>query len=1202
MRRMIASCSHLLCVTLTLLVLDPGPSLGAEFTSRDYQIHDRGQLRQFELALDELWIASPNARRVETIAPQAGGQALRQRATAWRQATGDEVELVLYEKGVRRTAFNRRILTCRVLVELSPGTDPEALAATAGATAHGAVPNAPGHFFFESSETGGALRVAEALRTQPGVLSAEPQLAKQQAKRFVPNDPLFANQWHLRNFGQGGGTSGVDVNVSGVWDAFRGTGVTIGIVDDGLQVTHPDLAPAANTAIDWDFNENDADPSPDPYWDDHGTSCAGVAAARGDNGLGVSGAAPEATLVGLRLIGGPSDDSMEAAALSHQNDVIHLKSNSWGPDDDGFTLEGPGPLTLNALAQAAISGRGGKGTIFTWAGGNGRENNDNVNYDGYANSIYTLAVGALSDRGAQASYSEPGACLVVTAPSGSDYRQGITTTDLVGQDGSNYSGASGEVADIDYTQEFSGTSSATPLVAGVAALLLQENPNLGWRDVQEILIRSATKVSPTDSDWAVNGAGLQFNHKFGAGLINAGAAIALAENWRNLSPQATTASNQASLALAIPDNNTTGVSSSFDFGAAQFRIEHVTVTVNITHTHRGDLAITLISPSGKQSRLAERHDDSGNDYSNWKFMSVHHWGENLAGVWTVNVADRRLGNAGALNSVRLEFFGTQPVLEVTPHSDFVAIGNLGGTFVPNTQVYTLANSGMTSLDWQAGPTPPWLTLSATAGSLAAGETTNVTVAINAIANTLTPGNHSEVISFTNLSTAVGDTTRLVSLSVTSNIAAEFDGSPTLGMVPLTVAFTNLSTGATSYHWDFGDGNTSTSTNPVNRYAAAGRYTVTLAALRANWSDQLVRTSYIVVTNPPLPIVATGDNAFNQGMVSDTISNIVAVAGGDWHTLALQQDGRVIAWGHNWAGQCDVPQTLSNVVAIAAGGYHSLALRADGTVAAWGENLNGQCSVPAGLRSVVALAAAAWHSLALTEDGRVVTWGDNSSGQRAVPAALSNVVAIAAGGNHSLARTRDGLVLAWGQNNDAQGNWVGQSVVPANLSNVVGLAAGEYHSLALKADGTVTGWGDNSGGQAQPPPGLTNVVGVAAGSLNSLVLRQDGSVVAWGDNSRGQCAIPPGTVATAIAAGAYHSLVVLEGGPLAAPLFRPGIRGPEFGMLLQSRMRGWYALEHADAVSGADWTALPTVRGNGALLLLTDPAPAAAQRYYRVREY
>lgn len=1201
MRGRIASWSWLPGVALVWLVFNSGPSFGAELTARDYQIRDRGLPRQFEVALDEWWIASPNARRVETILPQPNAQALRQRAAAWRQATGHEVELVLYEKGARRTAFSRRILTRRVLAELSSGVDADALATLTGATAHSAVTSLAGHFVFEAGEPGGALLLAEALRAQPGVLSAEPQLAKQQAKRFVPNDPLFPNQWHLRNVGQGGGTSGVDVNVIGAWDAFRGTGILIGIVDDGLQVTHPDLAPAANTAIDWDFNENDDDPSPDPYWDDHGTACAGVAAARGNNAVGVSGAAPEATLVGLRLIGGPSDDAMEAAAMEYRNDVIHLKSNSWGPDDDGYTLEGPGPLTLNALVQAVTSGRGGKGTIITWAGGNGRESNDNANYDGYANSIYTIAVGALSDRGAQASYSEPGACLLVTAPSGSDYRQDITTTDLVGQDGRNYPGAYGEVADANYTQKFSGTSAATPLAAGVIALLLQVNPDLGWRDVQEILIRSATRISPTDADWATNGAGFFFNHKFGAGLINAGAAVALAEDWRNLNPQATLSSNRTGLALAIPDNNSTGVSCGFDFGAAPFRVEHVTVTVNITHPYRGDLAITLVAPSGKQSRLAERHEDSGDNYPDWKFMSVHHWGENVAGVWTVKVADRRPGNAGTLNAVRLDFFGTQSALKVTPNLDLVFAGDLGGPFAPGAQVCTLANLGLSRLDWQAGATPSWLTLSATAGSLAAGEITNVTASINANASTLIPGSYAGTISFTNLDFPAAIATRLVSLSVTSSLAAAFAATPAEGMVPLTVAFTNHSTGATRFLWDFGDGNTSTHTNPVNHYAAAGRYTVTLAAFRADWSNVLARTDYIVVTNPPLPIVAAGDNVFGQGTVPETISNVVALAAGDWHSLALQQDGRVIAWGHNWAGQCDVPEMLSNVVAIAAGGYHSLALRADGTVVAWGDNHSGQCGVPANLRGVLAIAAGTWHSLALVEDGRVVSWGDNSSGQRAVPTTLSNVVAIAAGGYHSLALTRQGTVLAWGQNSDAQGNWVGQSVVPAGLSNVVALAAGEFHSLALKADGTVAGWGDNRSGQAQPPPGLSNVVGLAAGSQHSLALRQDGSVMAWGDNSKEQGSLPPGVTATALAAGAFHSLVQLEGGPRAARCFRPGMRGAEFGVLIQSRLRGRYALEHADTLPSTVWTALPAVRGNGAVLFLLDPTPLASQRFYRVRE-
>ncbi len=1193
MCRGIAQGVSILRLASVLLAFSSWPSSSAELATREYPIRDRGQTRQFEVARDELWIAGPKVRRVETITPQTSAQAMRQQAAALRQATGDEVELVLYERGARRNRFSRRILTRRVLAELSPGVDAEALAASVGAAARGAVPNVPGYFVFEALETGGALLVAEALRTQPGVRSAEAQLAKQQAKRFIPNDPLFSNQWHLYNTGQGGGTSGVDVNIIGVWDSYRGSGITIGIVDDGLQVAHPDLAPAVDTTIDWDFNDADDDPSPDVYWDDHGTACAGVAAARGDNALGVSGAAPEATLVGLRLIGGPSDDAMEAAALAHTNDLIFLKSNSWGPDDDGRTLEGPGPLTLSALAQGVTSGRGGKGTIYTWAGGNGLESNDNANYDGYANSIYTIAVAALSDRGAQASYSEPGACLVVTAPSSSDYRQGITTTDLVGADGNSYT---------DYDSEFGGTSSATPLVTGVIALLLQANPDLGWRDVQEILIRSATKVSASDPDWVNNGAGFHFNHKFGAGLVNAEAALALAQNWRCLSPLTTVASDQAALGLAIPDNNSTGVSRSFDFHSAHFRIEHVTVTVNITHANRGDLAITLTSPSGKQSRLAERHDDTGNDYSDWVFMSVQHWGEDLAGTWTVKVADRRAGNAGTLNSVRLDFFGTQPVLEVTPNTDFISAGAIGGPFDLTSLVYTLANSGVTRLDWQAGPRPPWLDLSASGGSLGAGETTNVTVSLNAAAYALIPGDYSDVIRFTNLTTSLGNASHLVSLSVTSNIAADFDASPTRGTAPLTVAFANRSSGATSYLWDLGDGTTTTNANPIHDYLTAGLYSITLTAFRAGWSNTLVRTEYVTVSNPPSSVLAAGDNTFGQILVPSPMTRVMALAGGDWHSLALGQDGRLSAWGHNWEGQCDVPVSLSNVVAIAAGGYHSLALRADGTVAAWGANYEGQCDVPAQLCGVIAVAAGTQHSLALTEDGRVIAWGDNSSGQRTIVNPLSNVAAIAANGNHCLALEREGTVVAWGQNTDAQGNWAGQSVVPAGLNNVVAVAAGAYHSLALKADGTVIGWGDNSHGQTQPPAGLADVAGIAAGGFHSLALHRDGTVVAWGDNWNGQCEVTSDTLAVAIAAGRYHSLVLREGGPHMTPMFRPGQRPGGFGVILQSRVRNRYALEYGDAVSGKSWTALPTVPGNGALLLLTDPNPSATQRFYRVHEF
>ncbi|MFM9159887.1 MAG: S8 family serine peptidase, partial [Dolichospermum sp.] len=130
------------------------------------------------------------------------------------------------------------------------------------------------------------------------------------------------------------------------------------------------------------------------------------------------------------------------------------------------------------------------------AGGNGRGSLDNSNYDGYANSRYVIAVAAHrnNSNGVFSGYSEPGANLLVTAPSNGG-TLGVVTTDLMGADG--YNG----LTDQNYTNAFGGTSSATPLVSGVIALMLQANPNLTWRDVQHILVRSAEKNDPTNTDW-----------------------------------------------------------------------------------------------------------------------------------------------------------------------------------------------------------------------------------------------------------------------------------------------------------------------------------------------------------------------------------------------------------------------------------------------------------------------------------------------------------------------------------------------------------------------------------------------------------------------------------------------------------------------------------------------------------------------------
>jgi PhoPQ-activated pathogenicity-related protein len=280
--------------------------------------------------------------------------------------------------------------------------------------------------------------------------------------------------------------------------------------------------------------------------------------------------------------------------------------------------------------------------------------------------------------------------------------------------------------------------------------------------------------------------------------------------------------------------------------------------------------------------------------------------------------------------------------------------------------------------------------------------------------------------------------------------------------------------------------------------------------------------------PPIPLFATGDNSLGQLGPPPPATNVIAIAAGAYHNLALSGGGGVVAWGDDADGQCDVPVSLGQVVGIAAGGYHSLALLANGTVTGWGAHDSGQISPPTGLSNVVAIAAGMWHSLALRADGTVVGWGDNSWGQTTIPTGLANVKAVAAGGNHSLALCSDGTVVAWGENTNAEGDYSGQSDVPYGLSNVVAVSAGEYHSLALQSSGRVVAWGDNSQGQCSPPAGLLPVAALAGGGAHSVALLTNGSVTGWGANSNGQCNLPttlPGAVA--IGAGSVHTIVLLS---------------------------------------------------------------------------
>jgi subtilisin-like proprotein convertase family protein len=634
-----------------------------------FEIHDAGQPRVFEVALDEVGVTTPEAHRALTrISKAADLNALKARLRAMKRATGHETELVLYEivDGARRGP--PRFVSAEVLVEVAEGEDANAMLKSAGAVA--VMPAGPGlsrHWIARAADSAAALDLALTLRQTPGIISAEPLLGRRPAKRLVPNDPFFTNQWHLLNTGQFNGNAGADIRVTNTWNTYRGTNIFIAIIDDGVQLNHPDLVSNIDTNLGWDFNGNDNNPSPG-VGDDHGTACAGVAAARGNNGIGVSGAAPEARLVAYRLIAGAPTDAQEAAAMLTNNAIIQIKSNSWGPSDDGQTLEGPGTLMRNALSNACFVGRGGRGTLIFWAGGNGGDADDDSNKDGYANSIYTIAIGAVANTGIRSYYSEPGANIVVVAPSSGDNNAsveiGIWTTDRTGSEGYNDGTMAGEPSNADYTATFGGTSSACPLAAGVGALMLQANPLLGWRDVQEILIRTATRNHASDPGWRTNGAGIAFNHQYGAGIVNASGAVARALTWTNLGPQRIVTTNNTTIS-AIPDNNAAGVTRTFVL-TNTLRVEHAVVTLSATHPYRGDLHVELISPSAMTSVLARTHGDSGNNYTNWPFMSVHHWGENAAGTWTVRVSDRAPSDTGTLTAVRLTLYGTGPAVSNQP--------------------------------------------------------------------------------------------------------------------------------------------------------------------------------------------------------------------------------------------------------------------------------------------------------------------------------------------------------------------------------------------------------------------------------------------------------------------------------------------------------------------------------------------------------
>ncbi|KAF8891204.1 peptidase S8/S53 domain-containing protein [Infundibulicybe gibba] len=464
------------------------------------------------------------------------------------------------------------------------------------------------------------------------------------AQKFDIQDPLFPLQWHIVNeeFPEH------SMNVTPLWDAgFTGKGMTVSIVDDGLDYTSDDLAANFDPTNSYDFNARTDLPFPAGASDTHGTRCAGqIGAGRNNNACGV-GIAYDAKIAGVRILGGQVSDADEAAALNLGFQTVSVYSNSWGPTDDGKTMEAPSYLTQKAFVNGITKGRDGKGSIIVFASGNGAEDGDQCNFDGFTNSIYTVTIGAIDYKGLAAPYSERcSANMVVGYSSGSG--RFITTTDK----GKNKC-----------SSNHSGTSAATPNAAAVFALALQARPELTWRDIQHLCVHTARMVQSTDPDWGVTAAGRPYSYVFGYGALDGSAFVRAAQDWQLVKPQTwletpTVQVNNGQMTsptrfsggqplTRAGFNSTLTITKEMVTSANLDKVEHITIQVWITHTKRGDVTVGLVSPNGILSILAVPRplDSAKTGYFGWKFMTVKHWDENPVGDWKLSVADR--GTAGS---------------------------------------------------------------------------------------------------------------------------------------------------------------------------------------------------------------------------------------------------------------------------------------------------------------------------------------------------------------------------------------------------------------------------------------------------------------------------------------------------------------------------------------------------------------------------
>lgn len=443
----------------------------------------------------------------------------------------------------------------RIVLRLEAGADVESLIAGRPVSLRTAL--GPDYYVLQSADAWTAAEVASALAARASVIVCSPVRQRPIGKcgpyAPAPDDPSFGDQWYLENRSADGRRLGPSLNVRAAWPFTRGEGVLVAIADDGVEWTHPEFVQRATEAPHYNFVRESFLGLPNDDTDGHGTCVAGFAAAEGNNGAGIAGVSPAARLASWKIFdvaGDPTDEQM-ARMFQYQLEVVGVQNHSWGKSVAQML-----PLSDVedvAISNAVATGRQGRGVVLVRAAGNGRENFYSANDDGYANDPRAIAVAAVRHEGRAASYSNRGACLLVAAPGGETNELDLLTTDRQSHNGFNPETGFTDVADLDYTRRVYGTSFSTPQVSGIAALLLSVNPDLGYRDVQQILALSASHADLDDPDLWTNGAGIAVSHNVGFGIPDAGEAVRLAREWSNRSAPVRRVWSSAT-AQEIPDD------------------------------------------------------------------------------------------------------------------------------------------------------------------------------------------------------------------------------------------------------------------------------------------------------------------------------------------------------------------------------------------------------------------------------------------------------------------------------------------------------------------------------------------------------------------------------------------------------------------------------------------------------------------------